>query len=46
MLALNEEIQNYKVSADMPDFIENYKSETTEEMFGVIVEEGGEQAIE
>uniref|UniRef100_UPI003AB19077 ATP-binding cassette domain-containing protein n=1 Tax=Bilophila wadsworthia TaxID=35833 RepID=UPI003AB19077 len=25
MLALNEEIQNYKVSADMPDFIENYK---------------------
>ena len=46
MLALNEEIQNYKVSADMPDFIENYKSETIEEMFGVIVEEGGEQAIE
>ncbi len=46
MLALNEEIQNYKVTADMPDFIENYKSETIEEMFGVIVEEGAEQAIE
>lgn len=34
MLALNEEIQNYKVSADMPDFIENYKSETIEESLG------------
>lgn len=39
MLALNEEIQNYRVGDYAPDLDESYKEETIEEMFGVIVEE-------
>ena len=39
MLALNEEIQNYRPAEYMPDFEESYRAETIEEMFGSIVEE-------
>lgn len=39
MLALNEEIQNYREPGYVPDLDESYKEETIEEMFGVVVEE-------
>ena len=39
MLALNEEIQNYREPGYAPDLDESYKEETIEEMFGVVVEE-------
>ena len=40
MLALNEEIQNYREPEYMPDLDEeSYEEKTIEEVFGVIIEE-------